>query len=84
MVIATGVGADAARDESAFSQPVMLLIVLTMLLGAFLLAIALITVFRRRRLRALKAKRHTAALADPWREAAQRLEIDPPRRRRGA
>lgn len=82
IIIATDPTSPAAAGEEAFGQSVMMLLVLTMLLGAFLLAVALLTVLRRRRLRAMQAKPRSGPLPDPWKEAAGRLELDPPRQRR--
>lgn len=72
----------ASEGGAAFGQSLMMLVVLTMLLGAFLLAVALITIFRRRRLRAMQARPRGGPLPDPWKQAAERLEVDPPRTRR--
>lgn len=68
--------------EEALGRSVMMLLVLTMLLGAFLLAVALLTVLRRRRLRAMQAKPPSGPLPDPWKEAAGRVQLDPLRKRR--
>jgi hypothetical protein len=81
-MIAANTVSRATDNGAVYSQLVTMLIVLTMLLGAFLLVIALLTVLRRRRIRAMQAKPRTGPLPDPWKQAADRLELDPPRRRR--
>jgi hypothetical protein len=67
--------------QETVSRAVIMLLVLTMLLGAFVLGIALLTVLRRRRNHAMRSKARKVNLPDPWKASAERLQVDPPRRR---
>jgi hypothetical protein len=57
-----------------------LLLILALLMGVFLLGIALMTVIRRLRRRgAAQNAKPAKPLADPWQESANRVRVNPPR-----